>query len=357
MKKGLFCAVLMLAVSATANEPDLLEIVQKHDEQWEKINSIQTRFTQHFETTLISRSLPGGYWELDGNKSRFIARQLDCVANDQNGNPIPIEIVEDYFYDGEKTRFLAVPRDQYPLKEIRFCDYADLKDQGADAGIFSDGFYVRKMYWRFLLPRYFSVHTEDDSLSLLELVRKYPSRIGNVRKNASGDEIIEIVIEDDTDEHSHFGPWVKTVFINTSKGYSIDGYRSFTLTKGQPPVEIIAECTVKDYAKVGEEHWIPVEWSTIVHNGDPAVGIQTSTVLDEFRVNDTLDSRLNDFRFPNNFVVREPMKDGSRERVHIWGPENEPVRSFDGKMEFNHYYLSRCVFSEVRRGISALLAQ
>ena len=327
-----------------ANEPDLLEIVKKHDDTWKEMDSIQLFYTKHYKSSVISRSLPNGYWEFGNGKTRSVATILDSFSSDKNGNPIAVEMCVDFFCDGKDIYVLTVPRDKYPLTEIRLCDYADMKEEGSNATIFSGGIPggvdVRS---RFLLPRYFPVHTEDTALSLLELIDKYPAKIVSSKKNTSGDDFVEISIECHSNTHEHLGPWSGSILVNMSKGYNIEGYRFSTTSKSKPPVKLFTECAVKKYIKIKEEHWIPSEWEVVKHNGDSTVGIRTSFIISDYKINGTSESRLDNFCFPTNFVVGEFRAGKSGMITHIWGPENKPVRSFDAGKEYVEYYSKMCM--------------
>jgi hypothetical protein len=332
-----------------ANDQGLLEVVKKHEDMWKNRDTIQLFFTKHYKSSVISRSLPNGYWEFGDGKTRSVTTTLDSFSSDKNGNPVATEMCVDFFCDGKDTYILTVPRDKYPLTEIRLCDYVALKDEGSYATIFSGGVSggvdVRS---RFLLPRYFSVHTEDTVLSLLELVDKYSAKIVSFQKNTSGDDIVEIRIECHADTHEHLSPWSGRVLINMSKGYDIEGYQFSTTTK-ESVVELITECAIKKHVKINEKHWIPCEWEVIRHNGDSTVGIRTSFIVSDYKINGTAESRLDNFRFPTNFVVGEYVTGKSGMIMHIWGPENKPARSFDTGKEYVEYYSKMCMTGEIQQ--------
>lgn len=341
---AVWCGLAGLFNMACANEPELLEIVKKHDEMWKKVNSIQLHYTKHYKSSVISRSFPNCYWESGGDKCRAIIAHLDSFSTDRNGNTAAVEMREDFFGDGKDLYHLVVPQNKYPLTEIRLCDYFSMKDEGCHADIIRGN--ASYMLLFFPLPRYFFVHTEANGVTLLEIVNKYPSRIISSSKSLSGDDIVEIAIESHIDTHKSFGPWKNTVFINTSKGYNIEGHRSFLQTKEKPPVEISGEMAVKEYTKI-EEYWIPRNIEFILHNGEPSKGIRTNFVLDDCKINDTSQSRLNDFCFPTNFFVNEHLVGDQPWRGHIWGPDNKPIRSFDKSTEFMEYYAHECMRGEL----------
>ena len=82
------------------------------------------------------------------------------------------------------------------------------------------------------------------------------------------------------------------------------------------------------------------------HNGNVAVGIITSVVHD-CRINNTSESRLDDFRFPTNFVVNELPAGKQPGKLHIWGSENQPVHTFDKIEDFMKYYTDECQYEEL----------
>ena len=329
-----------------ASELSVNELVRKHDEHWESINSIQMFYTKHWKSSVVSRSLPNCYWESDGKRSRAIVMSLDSFSANKNGNPIVTEMCEDVFCDNGVLYRLTVPRDKYPLKEIQLCDYVSLKEEGYHASFVPEGGTKGtdvRMYSP--LPTYFLVHTEEAVKTLLELVNKYPSRIVSTQKNDLGDDIVEIAIECNVDGHEHFVPWKMNVFINASKGYNIDSIREWTKTKGVFAIELIAERDVKKYVEI-DGNWIPYHWESVLHNGDPSVGIHSSFVVEHCRINDTFESYLESFRFPTNFVVYELIPRNRSRIIHIWGPNNQPAHSFDETLKFMEFFSNECIMRE-----------
>ncbi|MDR0520942.1 MAG: hypothetical protein LBH00_03705 [Planctomycetaceae bacterium] len=338
------CLVL-LPDAAHADEPDLKELVKNHDDQWKKINSVQIFFTKDYTTGVVSKSFPGCYWESEGGKSRAVVISLDSFAEDENGKPIASEMCDDIFCDGKDSYRLTVPRDKYPLKEIQFCDYFNsLKDKGYSAVFVPDGAGSTgaDVHLFFPLPRYFYVPAETKGMTLPELVHKYQSEIASSGKNSSGDDVIKMIVAARTGQHEYFADWELCVFINIDKGYSIDSYRYSAAAGKNSSVKIITECAVKQYRNVKGEYWIPGDWETIQHNGDPAFGIRTRFVINDCRINETSESRLHDFRFPVNFPVSELTPVNQPEKIHVWGADNKPACSFDDKMEFWKYYKNEC---------------
>ena len=280
---------------------------------------------------------------------------LGIFSTDKANRPVAVKMRRDVFYDGEKLYTLIIPQDKYPLPEIRLCDYAFLRDEGYDGTIIPGGLFDARTYSP--VPRYFFVHTEEKGLTLLELVNKYPSRIVSSYRNESGDNIVEIAIEvgSHLDNRANLGPWKGIVRINTSKGYNIDSSWFSTLTKDKPPVDLIAERSVKNYTKIGE-HWVPGKIEFLLHNGEPEkISNKTNAVINDCKINDPSGSRLDDFRFPTNFVVHEVFLGNQPTVTHIWGAENKPIRSFDKILEFLEYYSNECMTGELPQENKVLL--
>ena len=330
-----------------ASEPELLEIVKRHDDMWKTIGSIQLSYTRSGSFGAINGVLPGCYCETDGNKIRVILVELGNFSTDKANRPVAVKMIRDIFYDGEKLHELKIPQDKYPLPKIRLCDYVFLRDEGYVGTITPRSFFDALIY--FPIPRYFFVHTEKGGVTLLELVNKYPSRIVSSYRNESGDNIVEIAVDvgNHLDNRAELGPWKGIVRINTSKGYNIDSSWFSILTKDKPPVDLIAERSVKNYIKIGE-HWIPEKIEFLLHNGEPEkISNRTSGVINDCKINDSSESRLDDFRFPTNFVVHEQLPGDQPTVTHIWGAENKPVRSFDIILEFIEYYSNECMTGEL----------
>jgi len=186
------------------------------------------------------------------------------------------------------------------------------------------------------------VHTEKELTTLLELVNKYPSKVFSKRKNTSGDDIVDIVIDDHIGEHGQLKPWSLNVSINTSKSYNVDRYRLSAATKIEPFVEVVEEIVVKKYLEIKPGVWIPSDWESVQHNGNPSNGSRVNFVINDCRINETAQSRLNDFRFSTNLPVLERTQASQPEKIHIWGAENKPSRSFDDHIAFLDYYSEEC---------------
>lgn len=321
-----------MSVQVRAGESDVLEVVRKHGDTWKSISSIQLSFVRHYKTRTVPTTIPNHYWESDGTRVRSIT-----------GHPGDTVICRDLFYDGQKRYMLSTPLDKYGQSEVRLCDYyALLQDEGYSATIIpsSSDFY---MHLSFPIPRYSFVHTDEGiKMTLSEIVEKYSSKIVSFKKNASGDNLVEIVIESLTDGgNKDFGSWTVRVLINTDKGYHIEEYRYLTTTKAAPPVNLIAENIVKKYALFGT-HWMPCEIESIQHNGDPTKGYRTSVVIEDCKINDMSGTRLSDFRFPANLIVSEQSVGNQPGKLHIWGSEGIPIRSFDNGLDFEKYYADEC---------------
>jgi len=328
-----------------ADESDLLELVKKHDDQWKEIDSIQLSYTRNYKSSIIVKFFPDCYWESDKGRVRSIIALHDSFSTNKDGKPVIVDVCEDFFYDGSDSYRLTIPRNKYPLTEVQLCDYAFSRNEGYSASIVSGSVFDVRL--GFPLPRYFSVHTEKRGLTLTELVNKYPSKIISCSTSPSGDNLVEISIECNIDNHEHFKPWKLNISINLSKGYSIESYHRSTLTKREPLIELITEGVAKNYIEIEGKYWIPSEWETIQHNGNPPLGIRTNIVIDNCRINNTLESRLNDFRFPVNFLVNDQSQVNQPPKLHIWGQENKPIRSFDTTLKFMEYYSSECMSGEI----------
>ena len=343
-----FSSLLLLVVcvglaapfnEACADESELIELVRKHDGQWKKIKSIQLSYTRDGKFGGIVKPFPGCYWESDGDKSRATVIYLDHFSTDKNGNPVAEEMRRDVFCDGESRHELIIPSSEYPLDKVQLCDLV-LRDEKYQAWISFRGTFDTRFY--FPIPRYFFPHTETNGLTLLELVTKYPSNVVSSSNNSSGDNIVEIAIESRIDNHESFGHWKTTLLINTSKGYNIEARRSSVQTKEKPPVELIEEVTVKKYAEI-DGYWIPCVVEIILHNGEPEKGNKTNFIITDCKINDTSESRLDDFRFPENLIVYGKMSDNQPENIHVWGADNKPARSFDEMTDFLEYYTNECM--------------
>ena len=337
------CVVLGMFPNTThADELDLLEIVKKHDDMWKGITSIQLSYTRHYKTSIVSWTFPNCYWESAGSRVRAIVGDFGNFSTDKNDKPVFTERCEDFFQDGTKRYTLKVPQNKYPLLEIQLCDYKNLQhgEEYSASIISTDDSYV---HLNFPIPRYFFVHTDENvKMTLLELVSKYPSKIASFKKNAFGDDIVEIAVESLTDgQHKHFGRWTMKVLINMSKGYHIEDQRFFTTTKEKPSIEIIMEKFVKRYTLFGG-HWIPSDIENVVHNGEPAKGAGAEIVVEDCQINSTSKSRLDDFRFPTNCIVREQLSGNKPQQTHIWGSENKPARTFDDALKFLEYFADEC---------------
>jgi len=323
-----------------ASEPNALEIVKKHDDAWGKIKSIQFTYTWGHNFDGVDKSFPNCYWESEEGKSRDIS-----VFIDDN-----MELCKDFFYDGENSYQLTVPQNKYPIKDMKFCDYvgSGLGSEGYSARFIPGNIKSMVDDSRFRLPpqRYFFVYGEETWMTILELVNKYPARIVSIRRNASGDDLVDIVIECNMDTHELLEPWTLKVSINTSKGYNIDSDRLSAVTKTKLPIELITESTVKKYVEIKGGYWIPSDWDTLIHNGNPEVADRVNYVINDCRINGTLNSRLNDFRFPTNSPVIEATPADHPEKVHIWGENNEPVRSFADHEAFMEYRYNECLYGK-----------
>jgi hypothetical protein len=333
---GVSLAVLFNEVFA--NESDPIELVQKHDEQWERIKSIQLSYTRNYVSDGVSISLDC-YWESQGERSRAIVATLD-------GNNVAMR--RDSFNDGKNLYRLTIPQDKYPLDDMKLCDYASFLGniEGCDAtfipaGVRSIGTDIRL---NFPLPKYLFVPTEGNLMTLSELINKYPSRVVSVKKNSSGDGVAEIIIESESHVSNRRlpGTWILQVYINTGKGYKIDGYRLSAVIQTAPLIEAIMERTVKKYSEIEAGYWIPSEWESIEHSGNPASDSAMNYIISNVRINENPTPRIHDFRFPINFPVLELTPADQPEKIHIWGADNKPSRTFANHVEYIEYYADEC---------------
>ena len=313
-----------------------------HEQLWATARGMRVEFERKVRTLNASDSYDGCVWEASGDRMRVVESIVESTdATKKDANAL-VRVRSECVYDGEKTYELDEPFELFPITKVELADYAKLRRQGVRAMISN-----RNKHWRFFFfsptPRYFSIPSEPELLTLKEASEKYPTRVHKVLTNDSGDQIVVLEIHEDEvqgDASAVFGSWRLYVSLNMKYQGAISAYQFVVETNREPKTKVITECKVDSFRET-RGIWTPASLEYREHAGQRSC-ITKINVKSVFF--DMPEDSIGNFVFPENMIVTESTWiDGSTKperKVHIWGDNNEPARTFESQEKFDEFYKS-----------------
>ena len=341
--------IVLFGVSVFAEDLTVEEIADRYEAQWKDVNAMRINFRREMQTSSESSSYDACSWEMVGEKAKIVELRLTSVLRDplnRDSTRISADVVSLCYYDGEKTREIAAPVDVWPLETFELEDYEILRRQGYRAVVSN-----LNKHWRFWyscpIPRYFSIPTETELISLPNLVAKYDSRVvKRTRSERGGDELVQIEIRNDAVEGNmseFFKSWALYISLNVTKNFAIAGYQLSVTLNREPESKVISGYTASRFKEFPRGIWLP----TTVAYREHSNGIRSSLTKIAIRgVSINVPSEdFDTFKFLPNMVVQEevwPDNPDENERpqvlFHIWGADNTPAQTFENEEAFRKYY-------------------
>ena len=347
---ALTTSILLIASgsAAVAGELTIEEIAERYEAQWNDVNAMRIDFRRESQSRAESSSYDFCSWEMVGGKAKVVESRFSSVLSDPL-NPDSVRLSADVislcYYDGKMTREIAAPTDVWPLAEFNLEDYEHLRRSGFRAVISN-----LNKHWRFWyscpIPRYFSIPTETELVSLSELITKYNARIVKRFRGERGDDLVQLEIRADSVEgpmSEIFKSWALYVSLNISKNYAVAGYQLNVTLNRDPEVKVISEYSANSFKEFPRGIWLPTTAEYREHSG----GVRSSLTKIAIRgVSINVPSNdFDEFHFVPQMVVHEEIWPDEAEengrpqiRVHIWGDDDAPAQSFDSEEEFREYY-------------------
>ena len=360
-----FCASLASS-PALGVDPTVAQFAALYEEQWKDVNAMRLEYSQLTRSQSLNANYDGCTWEMVGDCARIVELRAMIApppssgtgagspasnAAQQRTRTVGARVRSESYFDGKDTYEYAAPVDDYPLENVRLEDYYALRRKGVRCVISH-----RNKHWRFWslcpIPRYFSVPTEPNIMTLSELVEKYESRF--VKKNGS---LVQLEIKDSTAQWSqgfNFKSWTLYVSLDTSKGCALAGYQLTVVAERRKPaadgsteMKVIQEYSVGNFKQIRGDFWLPTDVEVRVHSGAERNSLVKTTIR-SVAINNPSEG-FDEFAFPENVVVLEDLlkpdatapEDPNAplpRRVHIWGADNQPTRTFETEDEFKEFY-------------------
>ena len=360
-----FCLCVATVASssfAMGADPTVERFAALYEEQWKDVRAMRLEYSQLTRSQSLNANFDGCSWEMVDDRARIVELRAMVAppssgTNDSDASTaqrvrtVGTRLRSESYFDGTNTYEYAAPVDEYPLENVRLEDYYALRRKGVRCMISH-----RNKHWRFWslcpIPRYFSVPTETDIMTLSELVEKYESRF--VKKTGP---LVQLEIKEPDPQAAqgyNFKSWTLYVSLDTSKGCALAGYQLTVVAERRRPtadgsteLKVIQEYSVDNYKQVRGDFWLPSDVEVRVHSGADRNSLVKTTIR-SVAINSPSEA-FDDFVFPENVVVFEdltqpddppPTDPNARpnRRVHIWGPDNKPTRTFETEDEFNEFY-------------------
>ena len=342
---------LLLVVScsvAISEELTIEEIAARYEAQWNDVNAMRIDFRRESQSRSESSSYDFCSWEMVGGKAKVVESRLTSVLSDPL-NPDSVRLSADVisvcYFDGEKTREIAAPTDVWPMTEFKLEDYEGLRRCGFRASISN-----LNKHWRFWyscpIPRYFSIPTETELISLSELITKYDARVVKRFRGERGDDLVQLEIRADSVEGASsefFKSWSLYVSLNVSKNFAVAGYQLNVTLNRDPEVKVISEYSASAFKEFPRGIWLPTTAEYREHSG----GVRSSLTKIAIRgvsIN-VPSSDFDEFHFLPGMVVHEEIwpdenEENSRPQVlvHVWGDNDASAQTFGTEEEFRKYY-------------------
>ncbi|MDO5308379.1 MAG: hypothetical protein Q4G03_02635 [Planctomycetia bacterium] len=343
-----FATILVLTLASglcrAADDWTVEKLVDLYEQSWTDINSVRVEFAREVRTLAANDAYDNCLWERFGAKAHVVESQAERRdQQDRKGEKKgkgPAKIRTECYFDGEKTYELDMPFALYPLTNVEFGDYASLKRLGVRASISN-----RNKHWRFFffapIPRYFSLPSEPELVTLRQATQKYQTRIHKVLASDSGDPIYVLQIREDVVEGAAsnvFASWRLYVSLDMRYRGAISAYQLVVETKREPKTTVITECKVNGFAeRFGV--WVPTALEYCEHAGE-------RSCITQIRVKDVAfnlpENELQPLTFPENLVVSESIWEEGQvkpnQMVLLWGANGQPAREYDSLEDFEEEY-------------------
>ena len=350
-------AVAICVSAATRGQeiPTLEEVGEIYESQWRDVAAMRLEYSQEVSSRIMNCSYDDCSWEFAGVRARVIemrARDANAPLTREEANKESpatrrrkfklMRSRSDCYYDGEKTYELVVPLERYPLEKVSLEDYYELRRAGVRATL-SDQY----QHWRFwsLCPihRYFSVPSEEELLTLPQLLSKYDATV-EIRKSSRGDREANIKVNSpETEDHlARIKSWTLYLSLNLSRGGALSRLQSSYVLNNETQDTIITEYDASNFKEARRGLWVPSSIVTSMHG----VGTRNATVKTTIRtakISDRPDPSpgFSSFKFPENLVVTESVgvdASGKPNRIfHVWG-DGKPTLTFQSEDEFKEFY-------------------
>lgn len=343
-----FRGVFLFAEETESEEISAEEVAALYEAQWRDVNALRIEFKRETRTRTATCVFDDCSWEIVGAKAKVLEARILSFPLDPTKPDSKIataNVVSECFYDGDKTRELTEPISLWPLSEVKTSDYERLRRQGGRATISN-----RYKHWRFWyfcpVPRYFSIPTEDEALSLTELVKKYKASVPKRSRSERGEELVQLEIRNENaggNRGKLFKSWTLYVSLNADKNFAISGYQLVITLSGEPEEKIITEYTAVSFKEFPHGIWLPTECEYREHSSGMRSSL-TKMAIRGVSINVPSDD-FEQFHFLPGMVVREEIwhGEGFDERpeiiVHLWGDDDKSDRDFASEEEFDKYYV------------------
>lgn len=331
-----------------AEDLSVEEIAERYEAQWNDVNALRIEFRRESQTRTASSSYDACSWEMVGEKAKVVESRLTSVLSnplDTDSPRLSANVISVCYFDGEKTREIAEPADSYPIDEFNLKDYEDLRRRGFRAVISN-----LNKHWRFWyscpIPRYFSIPTETELISLPDLVAKYDARVVKRTRSERGDELVQIEIRDDAVDGAmseFFKSWALYISLNVTKNYAVAGFQLNVTLNRDPESKVISDYTAGSFKEFPRGIWIPTTVAYREHSG----GVRSSLTKISIRgVSINVPSTdFDQFHFKPGMVVHEEIWPEIRENterpeilVHLWGDDDSSAQTFESEEDFREYY-------------------
>ena len=337
--------ILLLSTPArSASEDEIVKIANAYEAQWQEVCALRIQYRRESRTRTSTNVFKECDWEMVGNRMKFLEGRTTTFTLDPlnpESKPLTANVVSLSYFDGEKTYELSEPADLWPIAETRLEDFEGLRRRGFRASISN-----RYKHWRFWfscpIPRYFSTPSESDSISLPDLVAKYPSKILKRSRASNGDSLVQLEIRADSvqgDYESFFDSWTMYLSLNESKNYAVAGYQLNVRTKKDPNKRVVSEYAVDKFKEFGEGIWIPTNVEYREHSAGQRSSL-TKIVIRGVSIN-VPSPNFSDFHFLPGMVVREQNWREGEEKpttsTHVWGTD-APEVTYATDEEFWQFY-------------------
>lgn len=322
-------------------------VAELYEKQWSEVDAMRIEFEREVRTRTRSNSYNNCSWEIVGGKAKVVEPRFTTfpsVPSNPDSKPITANVVSECYYDGLKTYELAEPADEWPMTEVKLSSYERLRRRGQRAVISN-----RNKHWRFWyscpIPRYFSIPTESEVLSLSELVAKYDSSIVRQISSSQGDNIVQLEIHNN-DVVGRFSSMIKSwalyISFNVDKNYAVSGYQLSVTLARTPEEKIITEYSVGRFKEFANSIWLPATVEYREHSGGVRSAL-TQITIRGVSINVPSED-FDDFHFLPGMVVSEEVWSDDEEEtrpttlVHVWGSSDEPERTFGSLEDFTKFF-------------------
>jgi hypothetical protein len=329
----LFCAVALVSMQASRQEsPTLTDIVNANQSAIGLIHQIE--LTMNHETQFFLPSEPTREpdswvwrWAKSGTAQRIRYRTKPSMRSD--GLP---EGIYDCFADEHEIRMLRNwdwdnPQDITPLNQgsVR----AEISQRERSSPFVADP--EKFLLWRF------SFDVIGESWSLADLVRD--SRVAELvgRADIDGHLVWHIRVIDPTASGTAMTGWGFEIFVDPSVNYQvrrvIEHHADVTqvIDGEEETFSLDVTRSVSAFRDFGDGVYVPVSTEfRIVASSSDRREQKTKTTVTDLTVNEPLSPNALAFRFPPNaLVVYSPPETPTRQRVVLWGQDNQPAKEIN----------------------------